>query len=171
MIICLVAAMAANRVIGKDNKLVWSLPKDMKFFKDTTKGKIIVMGRKTFDSLPKFLPNRYHIVISRQQKISDNPLLIYVQNTSDALKIANKLIISKEWPSEIMVIGGAEIYSLFLETAHRIYLTKIDKSFDGDSYFPEFDLSNYNDSILFAGTENDLNFSIHQYDRKNSVPL
>lgn len=136
MTISLIAALAKNRVIGKDNDLPWKLPDDMKFFMQTTKGHHVIMGRKNYDSLmPKFrpLPNRTNIVVTRQKEFSA-PGCIVVHAVEKALEIANE---NRE--PEAFVIGGAEIYKLALPVAHRLYLTEIDATIEGDTYFPEFD--------------------------------
>lgn len=136
MIISLIAAMAENRVIGRNNDLPWKLPDDMKFFMQTTKGHYVVMGRKNYDSLhEKFkpLPNRTNIVVTRQKNFQA-PGCMVVHAVCEALTIAKD---NKE--KEAFIIGGAEIYKLALSHAHRIYLTEIHAVVDGDTFFPEFD--------------------------------
>jgi dihydrofolate reductase len=135
MIISHIAAMAENRVIGKNNDLPWKLPDDMKFFMNTTKGHHVIMGRKNYDSLhEKFkpLPNRTNIVVTRQ-KAFRAPGCIVVNSIDDAIAIARK-----NSESETFVIGGAEIYKLSLPVTNRIYLTEIHARVDGDTYYPEF---------------------------------
>ena len=136
MKVSLIVAVSENGVIGKDNDLIWHLPKDMKFFKDTTMGHHVIMGRKNFESIPhKFrpLPNRTNIVITRQSdyKAEDS---IVVNSVEEALKVAK----SNE-ENEAFIIGGGQIYKLALEAnlIDRIYLTRIHHSFDGDTFFPE----------------------------------
>ena len=135
MIISLIAAMAENRVIGKNNDLPWRLPDDMKFFMQTTKGHHVIMGRKNYDSLlDKFkpLPDRTNIVVTRQQSFNA-PGCIVVNDIEKGIEIAR----SKQEP-ELFIIGGAEIYKLTIRLAHRIYLTEIKAAVEGDTYFPEF---------------------------------
>lgn len=135
MIISLIAAMAENRVIGKDNDLPWRLPDDMKFFMQTTKGHHVIMGRKNYDSLlDKFkpLPDRTNIVVTRQKNFNA-PGCIVVNGIEKGIEIARN---NKE--QELFIIGGAEIYKLTLSVAHRIYLTEIKAIVEGDTYFPEF---------------------------------
>lgn len=135
MIISLIAAMAENRVIGKDNDLPWRLPDDMKFFMQTTKGHHVIMGRKNYDSLlDKFkpLPDRSNIVVTRQKNFNA-PGCIVVNGIEKGIEIARN---NKE--QELFIIGGAEIYKLTLSVAHRIYLTEIKAIVEGDTYFPEF---------------------------------
>jgi dihydrofolate reductase len=135
MIISLIAAMAENRVIGKDNDLPWRLPDDMRFFMQTTKGHHVIMGRKNYDSLlDKFkpLPDRSNIVVTRQKNFNA-PGCIVVNGIEKGIEIARD---NKE--QELFIIGGAEIYKLTLSVAHRIYLTEIKAIVEGDTYFPEF---------------------------------
>jgi len=136
MKVSLIVAVSENGVIGKDNDLIWHLPKDMKFFKDTTLGHHVIMGRKNFESIPhKFrpLPNRTNIVITRQSdyKAEDS---IVVNSVEEALKVAKS-----NGENEAFIIGGGQIYKLSLESnlIDRIYLTRIHQSFDGDTFFPE----------------------------------
>lgn len=134
----LIVAIAENNVIGNDNKLIWHISEDLKRFKSITSGNIMLMGRKTFESLPGVLPNRKHIIITRDNKYSVD---------SDQVSIINDLnsfIVEHEnSDEEIFVIGGAEIYKQLMPYCQKLYLTKVHKSFDGDTYFPEIDYSNY----------------------------
>ena len=135
MTISLIAAMAQNRVIGKNNDLPWRLPDDMKFFMQTTKGHHVLMGRKNYDSLgEKFrpLPHRTNIVVTRQKDLKA-PGCIIVNSVEKGLGIA----VENNEP-EIFVIGGAEIYKIALPLADRIYLTEIHARIEGDTFFPEF---------------------------------
>ena len=134
MKVSLIVAVSENGVIGKDNDLIWHLPKDMKFFKDTTMGHHVIMGRKNFESIPhKFrpLPNRINIVITRQSDYNAEGSIV-VNLLEEALKVAK----SNE-ENEAFIIGGGQIYKLALEAnlIDRIYLTKIHHSFDGDTFF------------------------------------
>ncbi len=140
MKISIIAAVAENRVIGKDNDLIWRLPDDMKFFMQKTSGHHVIMGRKNFESLPpKYspLPNRTNIVITRQEDLFIDGAHV-VHSLDDALKIAKD---NRE--EEAFVIGGGEIYKMGLAVADIMYLTEIKSSFDGDAYFPEFDRSQW----------------------------
>ncbi|MET1254896.1 type 3 dihydrofolate reductase [Aliikangiella maris] len=130
-IISLVAAMANNRVIGKDNQMPWHLPADLKHFKNTTMHKPIIMGRKTFESIGKALPGRQNIVITRQTDyIAENCTLV------GSLEAAIKCVQSVE---EIMIIGGGNLYAQALPMANRLYLTLIDLVVDGDTQFPAYE--------------------------------
>lgn len=142
MILSQIAAMARNRVIGKNNQLPWSIPEDMQFFRNKTKGHCMIMGRKTFDSLNGLLPGRFHIVISRSKNPpSNSDRLKYVSSVEEAIAFAKTL--TEKWGDEVFVIGGGEIYRQAMPFTDRVYLTVIEQDFDGDAYFPEFDLSQF----------------------------
>jgi len=123
--------MASNRVIGKDNDLIWHFPDDLKHFKRLTSGHHVIMGRKTFESVGRPLPNRTNIVISRQKDYQAEGCLI-----ARSLEEAISLVQDDDQP---FVVGGAEIYKLALEHARTIELTLIHAEYEGDTYFPEFD--------------------------------
>lgn len=132
----MIAAVAANGVIGKDNDLVWHLPDDMKFFQDKTKGHHVIMGRKNYDSLPpKFqpLPNRTNIIMTRQEGFSAEGCHV-VHSIEDALEICKN---NNE--EETFIIGGSDIYKVGFQYATHIYLTEIHKEYEGDTFFPKFD--------------------------------
>lgn len=135
MRVSLIVAVSENGVIGKDNDLIWHLPNDMKFFKETTQGHHVIMGRKNFESIPhKFrpLPNRTNIIISRQSDYVAEDCIV-VNSLEDSLKIAQK-----NGDVEPFIIGGGQIYKLAIENnlINRIYLTRIHHSFEGDTFFP-----------------------------------
>lgn len=132
MQIALVVAAAENNVIGKDNQLLWRLPNDMKFFKNTTWGLPVIMGRKTFESLGKPLAGRTNIVITRK-KDWEAPGAIVVNSLEQALAAA-----AETDAKEASVIGGGEIYAQALPVANRIYLTRVHTSLEGDTWFPAF---------------------------------
>lgn len=138
MILSAIAAMAANRVIGKNGDLPWKIPEDFKFFKDKTTGHIMIMGRKTFDSLGGPLPNRLHVVITRQKDYEPEGAHVF-NSVADAMDFCQDQTDSGAWPEEVFVIGGGEIYQQMLEQTDRIYLTEIHQDFEGDAKFPEFD--------------------------------
>lgn len=126
----LIAAMANNRVIGLDNRLPWHLPADLAHFKRLTLGKPIVMGRKTWDSLPGLLPHRTHIVVSRNPGLVAEGALV-AGSLPAALDMAGDV-------DEVMVIGGANLYAQALPLASRLYLTLVDTDVDGDALFPAY---------------------------------
>lgn len=132
--ISLLLAMDRNRVIGLNNDLPWRLPKDLRFFKEKTTGQTIIMGRKTFESMGGALPNRKNVVLTSSQK----PLL-----KGDNVEVIHELDVIREWnienpDKELFVIGGGTIFKQVLSFADRIYITWIDHTFEGDTYFPDF---------------------------------
>ncbi len=136
MNITLVVAASENNAIGKDNKLLWHLPKDMRFFKNTTWAMPILMGRKTFESLGnKLLPGRMNIIISNQKGLIIEGAIV-VNNLAAAIEMAK----SNNY-KELMVIGGGQIYDLALPLANKIWFTRVHTNIEGDTYFPTIDKS------------------------------
>lgn len=129
--ISLIVAHDKNRVIGYENKMPWHLPGDLKYFKDMTMGKPIIMGRKTFESIGRPLPGRRNIIITRNEAYGADGI-----ETVSSLDAALALV--KESP-EIMIIGGAQIFEQALPLADKLYITLIDQEFKGDTYFPRYD--------------------------------
>lgn len=129
----IIAAVAKNNVIGKDNKLLWHLPEDLKRFKEITTGHTIIMGRKTFESLPKVLPDRHHMVITRNKAFKVEDSRVTMVNS------IGELLSSLKKDEEYFVIGGEEIYSQLLPYAERMYITTVDGEFNGDAFFPNID--------------------------------
>lgn len=143
--ISMIIAAAQNRVMGRDNQMPWHLPNDLQYFKRSTMGKPMIMGRKTYESLGKPLPGRPHIIITRQanyQAPNANEQVQVVTNLADAITAAEALVADIE-TAEVMVIGGAEICSLAFPQTQRLYLTQVHADVDGDVYFPEFDLNEW----------------------------
>ncbi len=160
MKLTMIAAIGKNRELGKNNDLIWHLPKDLKFFREQTKEHTIVMGRKTFESLPGLLPKRHHIVISRSNPCLDKSVELF--NDIDAFMKAYQ-----ENDEEIFVIGGAQIYSQMLPFSTKLILTEIDESCNADVYFPEFDKSKYQKNVINDITENDIHYKHVVYERIN----
>lgn len=134
----IIVAKAENNIIGGDNKLLWHISEDLKRFRGITTGHTIIMGRKTFESLPKVLPNRHHVVITRDTNFSVD---------SDQVTIAHDLdeVLKKYENSddEAFIIGGGEIYNLLFPYSKKLYLTKVNKDFEGDTYFPIIDFNEW----------------------------
>ncbi|HAT70411.1 MAG TPA: diacylglycerol kinase [Flavobacteriaceae bacterium] len=147
----MIAAAAENNALGKDGDLVWHLPDDFKRFKKLTTGHHIIMGRKTFESFPKPLPNRTHIVITRNRDYTKEGCIV-VHNLEDALKIA-------EGDTQPFIIGGGEIYKLALNASEKIELTRVHDTFEADAFFPEIDLSKWEL----------INEEFHEKDERHSV--
>ena len=157
MSISMIAAVGRNLELGKGNNLIWHFKEDMKFFKETTTGSSVIMGRKTFESLPKALPNRKNIVITNNRDyVADGG---YVVNSIEkALELAG---------DNAFVIGGGNIYSQFLPLADKIYLTEIeDECADADTYFPQFDKNDYTADFIAEYEVNDIRFKHICYTKK-----
>lgn len=131
-LISMIAAIANNNVIGDGEKMPWHIPEDLKLFKQITTGKPVIMGRKTYESIGRPLPNRLNIVMTRDPNWTADGVLS-AHSEDDALEKA-----SQEDPDEICIIGGGHIYQQFLPRAERIYLTRIGKNFNGNARFPEW---------------------------------
>lgn len=160
MIISLIAAMDQNKLIGSNNELPWYLPADFKHFKEVTMGKPVVMGRKTFESIGKPLPGRKNIVISRSGFLADG--VIVVDSIDKALQEAG-------FAEEVMIIGGANIYSQVIKIADKMYLTMVDTSCEGDAWFPDFEESEWrvvSEQKIKADEKNNYDFDVLVYDRK-----
>jgi dihydrofolate reductase len=154
--ITLIAACSKNRVIGKDNQLIWKVPGDLKRFKELTTGHPILMGRKTFESIGRPLPNRTNIVITRNKNWKQEGCLVY-NNFEDVLSLFEK--------ENLFVIGGGEIYKMLINLADKIELTLIDKDFEGDAYFPEID-SNWTVENIESQSCPEFDYSYITYIRK-----
>ena len=129
----IIAAIGKNNELGKDNKLIWHLPEDLKRFKMFTTGKTIIMGRKTFESLGRVLPNRKHIVLTHNKEYKYDHEMVEVLCDLEEIE---KYINSEE---ENFVIGGASIYKMLMPYAKKLYITKIDEEFEADAFFPKID--------------------------------
>jgi len=140
MILSIIAAVAKNRVIGKNNDLVWYLPDDMKYFMNTTRGHCVIMGRKNYESIPhrfRPLPDRTNIVITHQKQLVAEGCIV-VHSLEEGLRICEKLD-----EEEAFVIGGGQIYALALPLANQLYITEVYANPEGDAYFPTFNPGNY----------------------------
>lgn len=148
MKISMIAAMAKNGVIGKDNGIPWHIPEDFRYFKKMTLNKPIIMGRKTFESLPGVLPKRPHLIVSKNTEYTteEDRCTVY-DSLPRVLNSLRNITINKELnpDNEAFIIGGAQIYQLALDLrlVDKIYLTYIDKEFDGDTFFPEIDQARF----------------------------
>ncbi len=153
----IIVAIANNNVIGKDNKLIWHLPEDLKRFKKLTTGHTIIMGRKTFESIGRVLPNRKHIILC-----NDATLNIQDENVEilSDISLLDKYIKSEE---ENFVIGGATIYKLLMPYANKMYITQIHKSFEGDVYFPEIEKEKWEVTSKEQGLKDETNPYDYEY--------
>jgi dihydrofolate reductase len=141
--VTIIAAIAANGIIGKDNKMPWHLPEDLKHFKALTMGHPMIMGRKTWESLPGRLPGRPHIVVSRDPGYRAAGAAV-VNSLAAAIAAAGDA-------DEVFVIGGAELYAQALAVADRLQLTEIDAEFDGDTRFPTWNRSDWRETARQSG--------------------
>ena len=147
----IIVAIANDNVIGKDNKLIWHLPEDLKRFKSLTTGHTIIMGRKTFESLGRVLPNRKHVILCNDMEMNiDNENVEVLEDIS----MLKKYMESEE---ENFVIGGATIYKLLMPYANKLYITKINESFEGDVYFPEINEEEWQEVKREKGLKNEDN--------------
>jgi dihydrofolate reductase len=151
MTLTIVVAISENRAIGKDNKLLWRLPKDLKHFKEITTGHTIIMGRKTYESVGKPLPNRRNIIITRQA--------ITIEGCEVVNSIDAAIDLCKD-EQEVFIVGGSEIYKQAMKLTDRIYLTIVHKQFEADSFFPEIDPKEWKE----------VHREDHEPDEKNLLP-
>ncbi len=168
MIVSLIVAVAENNVIGKDNNLIWHLPKDMAFFKATTLNHHIVTGRKNYDSIPsKYRPlkDRVNIVVTRQKDYKEKDCEI-VNSIASAIDLARK-----NGETECFIIGGGQIYKSVLENnlVDQMYITHVLEEFEGDTFFPTFDVNDWQEKTLITHLKDDKNkhdFIVKKYKKK-----
>lgn len=163
MIISLISAIAKNNVIGGGNTLLWNLPADMKHFREITSGHTVIMGRKTFESIGRTLPNRRNIVITRDKNYTRDDIEV-VNSLEEALRLVS-LEQGKEFEEnqdevEVFIIGGGEIYKQVMDKAQKLYITEIHQDFEGDTLFPEIDKKKWEE----ISREN------FETDGKNNIP-
>jgi len=159
--IIIIAAVAKNNVIGRNNQLIWRLPADLKRFKQLTLGHAMIMGRKTFDSIGRPLPGRSSVIVTRDRNYTQENCII-------AYSLEEAFLFLKD-QKEIFVIGGADIYQQSLAFASKMYITHIDEEFDGDVFFPEFSLEEWTEEerLTFDPDEkNAMSYSFTTYVRK-----
>lgn len=151
--VSIIAARARNHVIGAGNTIPWHIPDDFKHFKRTTMGKPLVMGRKTFESIGgKPLPGRPHIVVTRQADMPPMDHVTYVSSLETAIEMAKKIA----WDTgmdEIFIAGGAQIYTAAMALTDRLYLTIIDRDFEGDAFFPPIDSQDWTETSRSGFTD------------------
>jgi dihydrofolate reductase len=163
MIISHLVARSANNIIGSNNELPWSLKDDLLHFKSYTLHKPILMGRKTFESIGRPLPNRTSIVIT-SKKLEPMDDVLTSESIEGGFHIAKNL-----FPEEVIVIGGGEIFQATIELANKLVITEVDCIIDGDISYPDINLSDWNKELIGEYTKNDSNefaFKIYAYDRK-----
>lgn len=159
----IIVAKAKNNIIGKDNEMLWKIPEDLKRFRERTTGHTIIMGRKTFESIGGILPDRKHIILSRNPDFNID---------SDYVKVVHSLLEIQEYiesEEENFVIGGAIIYNLLMPYATKMYVTQIDKNFEGDALFPRIKEDEWKEETREKAKEennNDFNYEFITYVRK-----
>lgn len=164
----IIVAIGKNGEIGKNNDLLWHLPEDMKFFKDTTENSTVIMGRKNWDSIPeRFRPlsNRENIVITKNTSFAAEGAIVF-NSWDDCIKFCNQ-----GNRKEIFIIGGAQIYQLAMDAddVDRMLITYVDESFDADTYFPTWNKEEWKAKVIkefSANEKNPFNFTILEYTRK-----
>ena len=153
----IIVAKARNNIIGKENNLIWKLPADLKRFKELTTGHTIIMGRKTFESLGKVLPNRKHIVFTQNPDFKVN---------NENVKVVHSMLEIQEYiesKEENFVIGGAMIYNLLMPNVTKMYITEIDEEFDGDAFFPKVNPEIWKETSREKGIKNEENNLDYDY--------
>lgn len=157
--IIIIAAIGKKRELGKENKLIWHLKEDLKFFKENTSNHKIVMGYNTFVSLGRLLPNREHIVLTHKDLEIEEVKVFH--EFAELLNYLNTL------DEEVYIIGGASVYKMFIKYADELLLTEINDSREADVYFPEFNRENYDRELIKAVKEEDIEYIHVRYRRKN----
>jgi len=157
----MIAAAGENNALGKENDLVWHLPDDFKRFKRLTSGHYIIMGRKTFESFPKLLPNRTHVIITRNKDYAPKDTIV-VHSMEEALRVT-------KLDEEVFIIGGGEIYEMGMKFAGRIELTRVHGEFEADTYFPQIDPEQWDlvkEKFHDKDQDHDYSFTYLTYERK-----
>lgn len=164
--IYLIAARSKNNVIGNNNQLLWKLKEDMKFFKEKTLNNCVIMGRKTHESIGKKLDNRINIVLSRSinETHVDDKGVFFCKNSEDVANILQSL----NFKGDVFIIGGGEIYSKVIDKVDAMYITEINKEYEGDTYFPTFKKSDFEKIVLDDVVEDDINYKFVKYLRKTT---
>ena len=157
--ITMIAAVGQNRELGKDNKLLWHLPEDLKFFKEQTMGKPLVMGKRTLDSLPRLLPGRKHLVLTHQELESNDQIIVFhsIESLMEYIETLDQ---------EVMVIGGAQIYKQMLDLSDKMLLTEVAAQTEANVFFPEFNYNEWNCEELCHHQEGDIKYKHLVYTRK-----
>lgn len=155
----IIAAISRNNVIGTENKLPWNLSADLQYFREKTRGHAIIMGRKTFESIGRPLPNRTNIILTRDESYKPEGTMV-VHSVEEALEEAHKA------DPEPFIIGGAQVYQLFMDKAERLFITHVECELEGDAYFPEINLERWekvSEEKHFKDAENEFDYSFCEY--------
>lgn len=163
MVLSIIVAVSSNNVIGNKNQLIWHITEDLKHFKKTTLGAPVIMGRKTYESIGKALPGRKNIVITKKYNYKAEGCVLAC-SLEDAIRLAKE-----SNPEEVFIIGGSSIYQQAMDLADKLYVTKIEKEYEGDSFFPEIDLNRWDEikkETLERGVNFEYPFSFINYQRR-----
>lgn len=155
----LIVATTREGIIGKEGALAWRIPKDLQYFKKVTMGKTMIMGRKTFESLPGMLPGRKHVVLTRNRDLSFPEGVEVLHDLEEVLKY-------RDLSEEVMIIGGGELFQLFMPYCEKLYITYVNKEFQGDTYFPLEKLTDFvevhRETALDEHSGIELDFTVYQ---------
>ncbi len=158
--VTMIAAVGKNLELGKNNQLIWPLKKDLRFFRDNTIYKPIVMGMNTFLSLPKLLPKRKHIVLTRKNVTLDDEIIV-------VHSMEELLLFIEDYPDEVMIIGGAKVYQEMLPYSSKLVLTEIDaEEKDADAFFPNFSKEEWDSYLIDSNVEDNISYSHKVYTKK-----
>ncbi len=154
----LIACISRDGGLGMGNHLLWRIPEDMQFFKQTTMGGVVVMGRRTFESIGNPLPGRQNVVLSSRPL--DTPGIEWCESSSDL----DEYLATRSEP--VFIIGGASLYTMYIDRVNKLYLTEVDGTQPADTYFPEFDKSKFLRRVIKSGEQDGIKYNIIEYTRK-----
>lgn len=161
--ISLLAAHDENRVIGKDNGMPWHIPEELKYFKEKTMGKAMIMGRKTFESIGRALPGRLNIVLTRDEHYQAEGAVV-------VLSLDEAIARGESYADEVMIIGGAQIFEMAMPYADRLYTTIIRRQYDGDTFFPPYSIGwKLVSETTDYHTDDGLAYAYHIYERESAA--
>lgn len=169
MILSHVVAVSENQAIGVKNGLPWNVPEDLKFFKDKTLNSIMIMGRKTYDSIGRPLPKRTTIVVSKTAKYEDFPAGVYLERSlPEAIERAQGLALEQN-RYEVFIVGGGEIYRQSLDMVDKVYLTKIHVEVEGDAFYPEINEKDFKIVHERPSKDDNYAYTFYEYERRKGV--
>ena len=158
-----IVAVSKNNVIGMKNKLPWHIPEDLKYFYNTTKNKVLIMGRKTFQSLGKALPNRLNVILTKNRAFKEKGAVVF-SSFEEVFKYCKQAELLEKYGREIFITGGGEIYRQTLPLVDRLYVTRIHKEYKGDAFYPEVPMDQFKEVSRIDKTE-PVSFSFLIYER------
>lgn len=165
MILSHIVAVSKNNAIGKKNDLPWKIPEDLKFFKDKTLNSIMIMGRKTYDSIGRPLPKRTTIVVSKSTSAENYPDEVYLASSIDEAIEKSKELASKMSKAEIFIVGGGEIYKQSLSQIDKAYVTRIDTVVEGDAYYPELEEGQFKIVSMVPSKDDNYTYAFYEYQK------